>query len=72
MRRFCSGLAQNPETEIDFVQRDFDEMRKFDLRLQYDSAYLKIMDTWQKPLLKKEKRRARIAEIKAAFVSDAH
>lgn len=53
---------------IDFVNRDFQEMKVQDLRLQYDKAYLKIMDAWQKPLEKKKKRQARIAEIKEAFV----
>jgi hypothetical protein len=56
------------ETEIDFVKRDFDEMKKMDLRLQHDSAYIKIMEKWQIPLQKKEKRRQRIAAIKEAFV----
>ena len=60
-----ADLASN---EVDFVSRDFEEMKRIDLRLQYDSAYLKIMDKWQRPLAKKRKRQQRIEEIKAEFV----
>lgn len=66
-------VAAPNAVDIDFVDRDFQEMKAQDLRLQYDKAYLKIMDAWQKPLEKKKKRQARIAEIKAAFVDqDSH
>lgn len=61
-------VAAPNATDIDFVNRDFQEMKEQDLRLQYDKAYLKIMDAWQKPLEKKKRRQARIAEIKEAFV----
>lgn len=73
IRNLCRGFADEPkrpidEEPVDFVQRDFDEMKKLDLRMQYDSAYLKIMDAWQKPLEKKRRRQERIAAIKEAFV----
>jgi hypothetical protein len=64
-------VAAPNATEIDFVNRDFQEMKEQDLRLQYDKAYLKIMDAWQKPLEKKKRRQARIAQIKEAFVDTA-
>ncbi len=62
------GQTQTPEEPVNFVERDFHEMKKIEVRMQYDSAYLKIMDKWQKPLEKKARRKERIARIKAAFV----
>lgn len=67
-RPFCQVPSQSADDEIDFVQRDFDEMREYDYRLQYDPSYLKIMDKWQKPLEQKQRRKERIAKIKEAFV----
>lgn len=70
-RMFSSNPSDTNELdqeEVDFVKRDFEEMKRMELRLQYDSAYLKIMDKWQKPLEKKRQRRARMDEIKQNFV----
>lgn len=72
MRRGFTSSTQSIDTEhtstVNFVERDFEEMKKIELRMQYDSAYLKLMDKWQKPLEKKAKRRERIEKIKAEFV----
>lgn len=68
MRTFSEVPLRPDEENVDFVQRDYDEMKKIDLRMQYDSAYLKIMDAWQIPLEKKHRRKERITAIKAAFV----
>lgn len=73
-RTFGRGLSRAfseavpTEEPVNFVERDFHEMKKIEVRLQYDSAYLKLMDKWQRPLEKKALRKARIARLKAAFV----
>lgn len=65
------GESATPEQGVNFVERDFHEMKKIEIRMQYDSAYLKIMDKWQKPLEKKALRKERIGRLKAAFVDSS-